>query len=82
MKVVPIADCTDTPARLRELADKIETSGSSQVTVTIIVGSDVYCWGPLTDQRAAEAAIFDMTFGIHKLMGLPVKRALERDGDY
>jgi hypothetical protein len=80
LKVVPIAGCMDVPAQLRDLADKIEEANDPAIRVTLVVGRDVYCWGPVDNGRAAESAIFDMTYGIHKLMELPVKLNLEKDG--
>ncbi len=82
MNVVPIKRCMDVPTKLRELADKIkadEVNGPT-IRVTLIIGQDVHCWGPVADDKAAEGAVFDMTFGIHKLMGLPVKVSLSEDG--
>ncbi len=80
MNIVPIVGAMDVPARLRELADKIEARNDPAVRVTMVIGGAVYCWGPVDNGKAAEGAIFDMTYGIHKLMGLPVKINLEEEG--
>lgn len=82
MSVVPISKAMDVPARLRDLADQIEDAADPMVRVTMVVGSNVYCWGPVDNDRAAEGAIFDMTYGIHKLMALSVKMNLEKEGRY
>ncbi len=81
LKVVPIAGAMEVSERLRELADRLEdVENPYDVRVTCVVGTDVYCWGPVGDLRAAEGAIFDLTFAIHKIMGLPVNMSLTEDG--
>lgn len=78
MEVVKISKNADTALRLRELADRIDESGVSNVRVTAVVnGKDVYCWGPVADDKAAEGAVFDLTYGIHLLMSRPVQVANE-----
>lgn len=82
LTVVPIVPCMDVAAKLRELADEVDLAKEKGLNprVTCVVGTDIYCWGPVGDDQSVEGAIFDLTFAIHKLMGLPVKRTLERDG--
>ena len=65
----------------KKLADRIESGEVACDRITLIAGSSVYCWGPVSQDRAAEGAVFDMTWGIHYMMGLPVKVQLEMDGD-
>ncbi len=79
--VVPIRGASGIPTRMRDLADEIEKSGDLGIHVTVVCGTDVYFWGPACDQRVVEGAVFDLTFALHKLMGLPVKRTLEAEGE-
>lgn len=71
--VTPIKANINIAKVLRSIADQIESGEIPCDHVTIIAGFEVYCAGPLDDCRAAESAIFDMTFGIHKLMSETVK---------
>lgn len=79
MKVVPIVQCADIPKMLRDLAERIESGEDECDRVTVIAGSSVMCFGPVDECRAAEGAIFDMTFGIHAMMALPAM--LKLDGE-
>ena len=81
MKIVQICGASHTPDRLRGLAKALEEKGNPHQRVTVVVGTDVYCWGPVSEDRAAEGAIFDLTYAIHKMMGAPVKHALEEEED-
>lgn len=76
-----ICPAADVPKMLRELADYIESGEESIDRVTVIYGANVACYGPVSQDRAAEGAVFDMTWGIHYMMGLPVKVQLEMDGE-
>ena len=66
--VVPIKSCAVAPIALRNIADGMESGEINATEVTIIVGTDVYHCGGISDERAAESAIFNMTLGIHKMM--------------
>lgn len=80
LKIVPISPCANIPAMLRKLADEIEEGAIICDRVTLIAGREVRCFGPVDDARAAEQAIFDMTWGIHRLMSYPAMVALDEDG--
>jgi hypothetical protein len=66
--VVPIVGACDILANLRKLADRLESGEITPLHVTCIAGSQVMCFGPVNADKAAEGAIFDMTWGIHYLM--------------
>lgn len=70
---VPIKGNMNIAKVLRDIADEIENGDITCDHVTVIAGFEVYCLGPVDDCRAAESAIFDMTFGIHKLMNETTK---------
>lgn len=66
--VVPIAGKMHAPTGLRDIANGIEEGRFSGDSVTVIAGTDVFHLGCLNDAQAAQEAIWNMTFGIHKLM--------------
>lgn len=63
----------DIPTALRNIADGIEAGEIDGTTCTIICGCTIYCPGNISTQRAVEIAIWDMTYGIHKLMYAAVR---------
>lgn len=66
--VTMIKSSMDVAATLRSIADNIDSGEYSSDSCTIILGSDVFHAGCVSDQQAASDAVFNMTFGIHKLM--------------
>ena len=60
--------CSDLATGLRELADSIESGEIDADRATLIMNSEVSQLGIYDDSRAAEQAVFDMVFGISKLM--------------
>lgn len=66
--VIQIKPCCDPVATLREIADKIDRGEFEQGDWTIIGSGHIFHAGQVNDERAAEAAIFNMNFGIHKVM--------------
>ena len=65
--VIKLYPSQDAAECLREIAEKID-SGELENQATLIIGADVWHVGEVNEERAAEAAVFNMTLGIHKLM--------------
>jgi len=61
------------PEALRNIADAIEQGEYEDNEATVIIGTDVFHVGQSDDAKAAENAVWNMTFGIHKLMNMAVK---------
>ena len=80
MNVVPIVPPMDIPKQLRDLADHIEEVGGI-TRVTLVHGTDVYSWGPVSADKAAEGAVFDLTLALHKLMGYTVPKIIAQEND-
>lgn len=66
--VIKIRPCADVAQGLRNLAEEIENGNFYCDNVTLIMNSEVSQLGQFTDERAAEKAVFDMVFGISKIM--------------
>ena len=66
--VIHISGCLSASDSLRNIADAMDEGTYPDDGATVIVGSEVFRCGEVFDGRAAEQAIFNMTFGIHKLM--------------
>jgi len=64
---IQIKPCANASLALRNIADQID-SGELDANVTVIAGTEIFQCGIFDDGRAAEAAIFNMNFAIHKLM--------------
>lgn len=67
--VIQLRPSDNAALALRSIADLIE-EGELANECTVIVGTDIFHCGESLGGpgRAAEAAIFNMTMGIHKLM--------------
>lgn len=76
MTVVPITGGVDIAAALRELADHIEEMPDRPTSVTLVVGRNLYCFGPVGEDRLAECTAFDLMLGQALLMSVPVAMAL------
>jgi len=72
MKVLQIKPCANVSLGLRNIADQIDNNGIEQNDCTVIIGSEIFHLGVVSDEEAATQAIFNMTFGIHKLMNAAV----------
>lgn len=68
MKIHQIKPCANAPQALRNIADKMDSGEFDIDNVTIIAGTDVFQCGEFDEGRAVENAIFNLTFGIQKLM--------------
>jgi hypothetical protein len=53
---------------LRNIADRMDSGEIEASECTVIAGTDIFHCGAINDARAAESDVFNMTFGIHKLM--------------
>ena len=69
--VVHIVGNLDVPATLRRIASEIESDPDPQKHhATLIINDTVYHMGTVDHARAAEQAVWNMTYGIHKIMGV------------
>jgi hypothetical protein len=66
--VVKLHPSTDIPQGLRNIAASIERGEVDGESCTIIIGLNVYNLGSADDGKAAANAIFDMTYGVQRLM--------------
>ena len=67
-KVIQLFPSGDIPETLRNIADGVESGEFECTGCTVILGTDIFQIGAPTLEKAAEQSIWDMTFGIHKLM--------------
>jgi len=74
-KIVQIKPNTNIPDSLRQIADDYDDGSAVGKSCTLILGVDIFHLGTFDDADAAVLAIWDMTYGIHKLM----KKALAED---
>lgn len=65
---ISIKPCAHPPTALRAIADGMDSGDFDTEDVTIIVGTDVFHCGQVADDRAAVQAVWNMVFGIAKLM--------------
>ena len=66
--VIQIKPCANASTALRNIADMLDNGELDVDEVTVIAGTEVFQCGIFDDGRAAESAVFSMTYGIHKLM--------------
>lgn len=66
--IVQFKPCANLAVALRNIADQIESGEMACEEMTIICPPDVFHLGVIDDGQAAEHAIFNMNYGIHKLM--------------
>jgi len=66
--VVHIRPCADVVQGLRNLADDIESGEFSCDNITLIMNSEISQLGQFSAERSAEKAVFDMVFGLSKIM--------------
>lgn len=62
---------------LRNIADEFDSGKRDGQEVTLIIGLEVFHIGCDDDNEAAASAIFDMTFGLQKLMRPVVDASLD-----
>ena len=68
-----ITPSADAAGSLRRIADEIDSGVYSANDWTVVGAGRVFHFGQVSDERAAEGAVFNMTFGIHKLMQAAVR---------
>lgn len=66
--VVQLIPCANTVLALRNIADMIERGDIPDGQATVIIGSEVFHTGCVDNAEAATEAIWNMTYGTHKLM--------------
>jgi len=66
-KVIQLKPTQNVPNTLRNIADLYE-QGEFEGTCTLVIGTEVFHFGASTDENAAVNTIWDLEFGIHKLM--------------
>ena len=75
--VIQLKPCANAATALRNIADRMESGDISASTCTIIAGEDIFHCGVFDDERSVTNAIFDMTFGIQKLMRPAIDASFE-----
>lgn len=69
MNVVPILESMNVAATLRTIADGIDAGDHPGDSATLILGTEVFHFGHnISDAAAAQAAVWDCQYAIHKLM--------------
>lgn len=66
--VIHIRPCADVVQGLRNIADDIESGAFSCDNITLIMNSEISQLGQFNPDRAAEKAVFDMVYGLSKMM--------------
>ena len=70
--VIQLNPYQNIPEALRDIAEAYENKEYEGEDCTLIIGTDVFHLGPVSPSQAAVNAIWNMTFGIHKLMNRAV----------
>ena len=68
--VSQIKASANAPTALRNIADQIESGELGDTEATVVVGSDVFHVGCVDSGEAAGNAVWNMTYGIHKLIDM------------
>ena len=66
--VIQLRQNTDIKSGLMDIAEDLTDEECKGSSCTVIIGNKVFCLGPVGDEQAGQAAIFDMTNGISHLM--------------
>ena len=67
-KVIQLRQSNDIKSGLINISEDLTDEECKGSSCTVIIGSKVFCLGPVGDEQAGQAAIFDMTNGISHLM--------------
>jgi len=68
MEVVKLFPKQSVSEGLRNIADDIDSGNLPDESCTLIIGTEVFHLGNVSDQQAGADAVFNLTLGIHKLM--------------
>jgi hypothetical protein len=68
LKIVPIKPSNDVVEGLKNIIDGIENGSIAKDNCTVITGGEIFHLGTANDSQAASDAVFNMTYGIHRLM--------------
>jgi len=66
--VVTLRPNEDIPETLRRIADDIDAGIFHGITCTMILDTEIFAMGQVPDDNLTQSAVWDMTYGIHKLM--------------
>ncbi len=77
-EVIHIRPNQDIPTALRNIADSVEEGNLNGDDCTLIIGMDVFHIGAADDAESAANAVFNMNFGIQKLMAPIVDVSLDK----
>ena len=67
MTVSQLFPGTPVPEALRNIADEME-AGELECRATVIVGTEIFHPGPMSDERAIEQTVFDLALAQFKIM--------------
>ena len=67
-EVIQLRESTDIKSGLINIAADLTDEECKGSSCTVIIGNKDFCLGPINDEQAGQAAIFDMTNGISHLM--------------
>jgi len=66
--VISLKPSLNIPEALRNIADSIENGKNIVTDCTVIAGFNIYHLGCMDDGEAARDAVFNMTYGLQKIM--------------
>jgi hypothetical protein len=66
--IVLIADNINVARVLRNIADDIDKGRYKGKTATLVLDDEVFHMGTINDEFSARDAMWDLNYGIHKLM--------------
>lgn len=67
--VVRISSASDIPGMLRQMADEVESRDDKPESLTIVMGGELYCFGPVHNDQAAVRCLWDLELGKTVLLG-------------
>lgn len=74
--VVQLKPCANASVALRNIADQLDSGELDVDEVTVIAGTEIFQCGQYDEAKAVEGAVFNMTFGIHKIMNATTDASL------
>jgi len=73
MKVLQIKPCANISIGLKNIVEQIESGDIEGDDCTLIIGDQVFHLGMFDDSESAVRAIWNMTYGINKLMSTTIE---------